>query len=80
MGLSGRRCNFLDNASDLDKVVYSLKTVCNTLFHGGKYNISGLNDEARATEFLTLGKKHLMSLLSRRSLMPIILIDSTGRF
>jgi len=52
--LDWRPLSFDDDASNLKKVVVSLKTVRNNLFHGGK---TGTDDERRTVNLLQTGRQ-----------------------
>lgn len=48
--------------SDLDKVVESVKTVRNNLFHGGKHGAAGWDDAVRARSLIGMSTAVLASL------------------
>jgi len=67
-GLEWRPLSFSENVSDLEKIVKTLKTVRNNLFHGGKQDLAGWEDDHRTAELVTLGRQVLDELAEKARL------------
>ncbi|MFG0547059.1 hypothetical protein ACF8FG_17845 [Pseudomonas sp. YQ_6] len=61
--LDWRPLRFDSCGSDLEKVVLSVKTVRNNLFHGGKHGAAGWDDPQRTHSLITLSYKVLENLV-----------------
>jgi hypothetical protein len=61
--LEWKPVGFQDCKSDLAKVVRSVKTVRNNLFHGGKHGAAGWDDPKRAYSLIMMSRVVLESLV-----------------
>ena len=59
--------NFPNNASDLKKLTFALRTMRNNLFHGGKFGHQSWDDPARVTFVLSSGL-HCLDKISSLSI------------
>ena len=62
--------------NDLSKVVRLLQTVRNNLFHGGKHNVGGWDNDKRTNELLKLG----ITVLNELAEFADITADYTGYY